>query len=175
MQSRLTAKTTFRFPWSARVSDCKNQGSSIITGFVEVPLTIVGEKFHLSNQNGKKQGCLTCPSPYTLLCAFGLFFMANVGQTAFQLCCKVCGLHGDINWLARFFSEPDVEFLGRSSDESTRPMNRHSLRCPSLDNRNRFTKESGDLLPAFQRLGLSRAMLPMLRHNGNFTYRVAWK
>jgi hypothetical protein len=31
------------------------------------------------------------------------------------------------------------------------------------------------LLPAFQRLGLSRAMLPILRHNDTILlYRVAW-
>jgi hypothetical protein len=114
---------------------------------------IVGEKFHSLNRNGKKQGCLTCPFPYTLLCAFGLFFIANVGEAAFQLCGKVRGLDGRMNWLARFFSEPGVQFLGRSSDKSALPMNRHSFRRPSLDNRNRFTKESCDLLPALQRLG----------------------
>jgi hypothetical protein len=93
---------------------------------------IVGEKFHSLNRNGKKQGCLTCPFPYTLLCAFGLFFIADVGQTAFQLCSKVRGLHGGMNWLARFFSEPCVQFLGRSSDESALPMNCRDL-LPALE------------------------------------------
>jgi hypothetical protein len=74
---------------------------------------IVGEKVHSLNRNGKKQGCLTCRFPYTLLCAFGLFFIANIGQTAFQLCGKVRGLHGGMNWLARFFSEPAVRGLCR--------------------------------------------------------------
>jgi hypothetical protein len=125
-------------------------------------------------QPGKNQGSLTCPFPYKLLCAFGLFFVANVGEAAFQLCGKVRGLHGGMNWLARFFSEPEVEFLGRGSHESALPMNWHSFQRPSLDNRNRFTKESGDLLPAFQRLGLSRAGLPMLRHNDTILlYRTA--
>jgi len=91
---------------------------------------IVGEKFHSLNSNGKKQGCLARPSPYTLLYAFGLFFIANVGPAAFQLCGKVHGLNGGMNWLARFFSEPDVEFLGRSSHESALPMKWHSFRRP---------------------------------------------
>jgi hypothetical protein len=126
-------------------------------------------------QPGKSQGSLTCPFPYQLLCAFGLFFVADIGEAAFQLCGKVRGLNGGMNWLARFFSEPDVEFLGRSSHESALPMNWHSFRRPSLDNRNRFTKEGGDLLPAFQGVGLSRAKLPMLRHNDTILlYRVAW-
>jgi hypothetical protein len=52
-------------------------------------------------------------------------------------------------------SSPSQSFssFGRNSDESALPMNRRSVRCPSLDNRNRFAKESCDLLPAFQRLG----------------------
>src|ERR1700686_105845 len=43
---------------------------------------------------------------------------------------KVCDLHGGMNWLARFFSEPCVQFLGRSSDESALPMNRALLPTP---------------------------------------------
>ena len=76
---------------------------------------------------------MTCPFPYTLLCGFGLFFIANVGRTAFQLCCKIGGLHGDMNWLARLFSEPDVAFLGAAATNRPLPMNRHSFLRPSLD------------------------------------------
>ena len=40
------------------------------------------KKVHSLNRNGKKQVCLTCPFPYTLLWAFGLFFVANIGEAA---------------------------------------------------------------------------------------------
>jgi hypothetical protein len=46
----------------------------------------------------------------------------------------------------------------------------HSLRRPSLNDRNRFTQERGNLLPAFQGFGVSRVLLRTLRYDEQFYF-----
>jgi hypothetical protein len=79
-----------------------------------------------------------------------MLLLADVRQAALQFDSQVHGVRSNMHRLARFSSQPLIQFVGYSGDGPSRMTDRHPGFRPALRDRNRLSEEICDLLPALE-------------------------